>query len=90
MGDGTGDGMGRTSLGCLLVKEAAAEKAEEENMVPLQQPCSALSVSANSQQREAIPKRVYAGEACQAVLGVSGSLGCLSRAGVTDHCFFAS
>lgn len=54
--------MGGASLGCLLAEEKAAEKAEEEGMVPLWQPFRALSLGAYIEQREAVPVRVCVGK----------------------------
>ncbi|KAB0393964.1 hypothetical protein E2I00_004408, partial [Balaenoptera physalus] len=57
MGGGTGDGMGRASLGCPLAEEEeAAEAKEGESMF-----FWALSLGASTGQREAVPERVRAG-----------------------------
>lgn len=53
--------MGGASLGCPLAEEAEAEEAEEEGMVPFQQPFQVLSLGASAGQREAVPERVCAG-----------------------------
>lgn len=80
--------MGGASLGCPLAEEAEAEEAEEEGMVPFQQPFQVLSLGASAGQREAVPERVCAGEGCSSPALVVGGVIGIPRQGKGDCCLF--